>query len=37
LHRGRILRSAGGLPPGSLLETRLEDGRVFSKTIQKQT
>ncbi|HOH24840.1 MAG TPA: exodeoxyribonuclease VII large subunit, partial [Bacteroidales bacterium] len=37
LHQGRILRSAGGLPPGSLLETRLEDGRVFSKTIQKQT
>ncbi|HPL06662.1 MAG TPA: exodeoxyribonuclease VII large subunit [Bacteroidales bacterium] len=37
LHQGRILHSAEGLPPGSLLETRLEDGRVFSKTIQKQT
>ncbi len=34
LHQGRILRSAVGLPPDSLIETRLEDGRIFSKTIQ---
>lgn len=33
LHQGKILRSAEGLPPDSLIETRLEDGRVFSKTI----
>lgn len=34
LHKGRVLRSVEGLPPNSLIETRLEDGCIFSKTIQ---
>jgi exodeoxyribonuclease VII large subunit len=36
LNQGRVLRSVQGLPPGSLLETRLKDGRIFSKTLAEQ-
>lgn len=33
LHRNKILRSALNLPPDSLIETRLPDGSIFSKTL----
>jgi len=36
LNQGRVLRSVQGLPPGSLLETRLKDGSILSKTLAEQ-
>ncbi|MCK9300856.1 MAG: exodeoxyribonuclease VII large subunit, partial [Bacteroidales bacterium] len=36
LNQGRVLRSVQGLPPGSLLETRLTDGSILSKTLAEQ-
>ncbi|MBP5170552.1 MAG: exodeoxyribonuclease VII large subunit [Bacteroidales bacterium] len=34
LYQGRLLRSAKGLPKGSVLETRLADGILISKTVE---
>lgn len=34
LYQGRLLRSAKGLPRGSVLETRLADGILISKTVE---
>lgn len=36
LHQGKVLRSAQGLQPESLIETRLKDGLILSKTLPEQ-